>query len=106
MKKHLPIAGDTVLACLVASAQPAQFLPGHLAVLRAGDGVLNLHLKQSPIFIDEFDPARFNDSPSLTVRIPTNGPETLFLSVRQLNNCDAGNAIRIPAGVTNCLAVP
>jgi len=65
---------------LTAFGQSSGFLPGHLAVLRAGDGVLDLHLKQSPIFIDQFDPAKFNSSPSLTVRIPTNGADALFFN--------------------------
>jgi hypothetical protein len=65
---------------LVSSAQPPRFLPGHLAVLRAGDGVLDLHLKQSPVFIDQFDPSGFNNAPSATIKIPTNGPETLFFN--------------------------
>lgn len=63
-----------------AVAQPPRFLPGHLAVLRAGDGVLDLHLKQSPVFVDQFDTGGFNASPSFTVKIPTNGPETLFFN--------------------------
>ena len=70
----------TVLAVLSATTQAQTFVPGQLAVLRAGDGNVNLHLKQSPIFVDEFDPARFNDAPSLSVAIPTNGPNALFFN--------------------------
>src|SRR5579884_3554007 len=58
----------------------AQFIPGHLAVLRAGDGVMDLHLKQSPIFIDQFDPKSENASASFTVAIPTNGPNLFFFN--------------------------
>ena len=61
-------------------AQTAQFLPGHLAVLRAGDGVVSQHLKQAPVFIDQFDPNGFNAAPSFTVRIPTNGPDSFFFN--------------------------
>jgi len=68
------------LAECAANAQTPRFLPGHLAVLRAGDGELSLRLKQSPIFIDQFDASGFNASPSLTISIPTNGPNTLFFN--------------------------
>lgn len=67
----------------VAQAQtsaPAGFLPKHLAVLRAGDGAIKLHLKQSPAFIDEFAEGNFNDGPIMSVAIPTNGPDTLFFN--------------------------
>jgi len=67
-----------LLGAGVASAQ--SFAPGRLAVLRAGDGVIDLHAKQAPIFVDQFDPAKFNDAPSLTVAIPTNGPSALFFN--------------------------
>jgi hypothetical protein len=73
-----------VVACLMVSlavnGQTSQFLPGHLAVLRAGDGVLDLRLKQSPAFIDQFDASTFSAAPSFTVKIPTNGPGTLFFN--------------------------
>jgi hypothetical protein len=62
------------------SAQNMQFLPGHLAVLRAGDGVMAQKLKQSPLFIDQFDPKVFNDAPSFTVAIPTNGANSFFFN--------------------------
>lgn len=68
------------LAGLSAGAQQPQFLPKHLAVLRVGDGEIDLHLKQSPVFIDQFDAAGFNNAPSLSVKIPTNGPNTLFFN--------------------------
>jgi len=71
-----------VLACigLAANAQSTQFLPGRLAVLRAGDGQVALHLKQAPIFIDQFDPNVFNAAPSFTVAVPTNGPNAFFFN--------------------------
>jgi hypothetical protein len=71
-----------VLSCLglVDEAQTAGFLPKHLAVLRAGDGGLDLHLKQSPVFLDQFAPGNFNANPSYTVSLPTNGPDTLFFN--------------------------
>jgi hypothetical protein len=56
------------------------FLPKHLAVLRAGDGAISLHLKQSPAFVDEFAPGTFNDKPEMTVAIPTNGTDSLFFN--------------------------
>ncbi len=61
-------------------AQTAQFLPGQLAVLRAGDGVVDPHLKQAPLFIDQFDPKNFNAAPSLTVAVPTNGLNSFFFN--------------------------
>jgi hypothetical protein len=61
-------------------AQTAHFQPGQLAVLRAGDGVIPQRLKQAPIFIDQFDPKRFNDAPSYTVQIPTNGANSFFFN--------------------------
>jgi hypothetical protein len=63
-----------------AWAGHAQFLPKQLAVLQAGDGAVSLHLKQSPIFVDEFKPGMFNDKPVMSVAIPTNGPDTLFFN--------------------------
>jgi len=79
MKRIFLTAAIVALAGLTAGAQ-GKFLPRHLAVLRAGNGVLPLHLKQSPVFIDQFTPGGFNDAPSFTVRIPTNGPDTLFFN--------------------------
>src|SRR5208282_5577904 len=76
----LAVASVAGLAGLAAAEQPERFLPGHLAVLRAGDGVVGLKLKQAPIFIDQFDPGGFNSAPSYTVKIPTNGPDTLFFN--------------------------
>lgn len=69
------------LAATAARAQSGTgFAPGHLAVLRAGDGALSLHLKQSPAFIDEFATGSFNSAPVMSVAIPTNGPDTLFFN--------------------------
>lgn len=80
MNKALSTAIAIALGAFFAQAQDAKFLPKHLAVLRAGDGTLDLHLKQSPIFIDQFDVEGVNQTPSFTVAIPTNGPETLFFN--------------------------
>jgi hypothetical protein len=80
MKKTLLTTAAVMLAGLAIQAQSVQFLPQHLAVLRAGDGVVELKLKQSPVFIDEYTPGSFNDSPSFTIKIPTNGPDTLFFN--------------------------
>jgi hypothetical protein len=65
---------------LAAGMARAQFLPNHLAVLRAGDGEIKLHLKQSPVFIDEFAPGSFNPGPVTSVAIPTNGPDAIFFN--------------------------
>jgi len=62
------------------NAQSTSLLPGHLAVLRAGDGTINLHLKQAPLFIDQFDPSGFNAAPSCSVPIPTNGANSFFFN--------------------------
>jgi hypothetical protein len=77
MKKILLAAAVMGLAGLAAQAQ---FLPKHLAVLRAGDGTVKLHLKQSPIFVDEFAPGAYNNAPLMSVAIPTNGPDTIFFN--------------------------
>jgi hypothetical protein len=76
MKKHIL----SVAAIMASAAVHAQFLPGQLAVLRVGDGAVNLHLKQAPVFVDQFNPGRFNAAPTFTVPIPTNGPDTLFFN--------------------------
>lgn len=68
------------MLALAAAAQGSHFVPDHLAVLRAGDGAYKLVLKQSPIFIDQFDPGASNVAPSFTVRIPTNGPDSFFFN--------------------------
>ena len=62
------------------SAQTAHFQPGQLVVLRAGDGEVKQHLKQAPIFIDQFDPKTFNDRPNFSVPIPTNGADSFFFN--------------------------
>jgi len=80
VKRIIYCAVSALLGVFSATAQTQNFTPGQLAVLRAGDGVLNLHLKQAPIFVDQFDPARFNEAPSLSVAIPTNGPQALFFN--------------------------
>jgi hypothetical protein len=80
MSRFLKTAAGICLAVLAARAQSAGFLPGHLAVLRAGDGVLELSLKQSPVFIDQFDANGFNSSPSATLKIPTNRPDAFFFN--------------------------
>jgi hypothetical protein len=55
MKRTVLTSVSAFLLVLAASAQEARFLPGHLAVLRAGDGVFDLNLRQAPIFVDQFD---------------------------------------------------
>jgi len=80
MKRILILAAALGLAAFTGQAQSTSFLPGRLAVLRAGDGALSLHLKQSPVFVDEFAPGAFNAAPLLSVAIPTNGPDTIFFN--------------------------
>lgn len=69
-----------VLALAGWAAQAASLQSRHLAVLRAGDGQLDLKLRQSPVFIDEFTPGSFNQGPISSIAIPTNGPNTLFFN--------------------------
>jgi len=80
MKALILTLAILILPGLKVGAQPMAFQPKHLAVLRAGDGVLDFHLRQSPAFIDQFAPGKFNPEPSFTVSIPTNGPDTLFFN--------------------------
>jgi hypothetical protein len=81
MKIPTIIWGGAMLVAVQAGAQSAsQFQPGHLAVLRAGDGVMDLHLKQAPMFIDQFDMNTSNTAASFTVAIPTSGPDELFVN--------------------------
>jgi hypothetical protein len=80
MKKNILLAAGISLAALVAPGQSSSFLPKRLAVLRAGNGAIRLHLKQSPVFIDEFAPDSFNNAPLMTVAIPTNGPDAMFFN--------------------------
>lgn len=77
--KILVLLITTFGLALTAQAQSG-FLPKHLAVLRAGDGAINLHLKQAPVFVDEFAGGGFNNGPVMSVAIPTNGPDTLFFN--------------------------
>ena len=79
----------TLTAILGLNARAQLFTPGRLAVLRIGDGVPNnagnpisdWNNKQNPIFIDEFDPGLTNaTTPTVTVAMPTNGPDSLFLN--------------------------
>jgi len=79
MKKLFVTAAAIALAGLTAGAQD-KFLPKHLAVLRAGDGVIDLHLKQAPAFIDEFTPGQLNAAPLMSLAIPTNGSDAIFFN--------------------------
>src|SRR5215469_5977608 len=76
MKKIVVTATSLALAAMFSSAGSLE--PKHLAVLRAGDGRLDLKLRQSPIFIDEFVPGNFNPAPATTIALPTNGPNAFF----------------------------
>jgi hypothetical protein len=74
----LVLAFDLCLA--LAQAQPTGFSPGRLAVLRAGDGDFDLRLRQTPIFVDQYETASPGSGPSFTVALPTNGPNTFFIN--------------------------
>ena len=80
MKKIILLTAALSLAGFVTQAQSSTFLPKHLAVLRAGNGQIRLHLKQSPVFIDEFATDGFNAAPIMTVAIPTNGTDAIFFN--------------------------
>lgn len=79
MKKTILLVLAVGLVELAVQAQSG-FAPKHIAVLRAGNGVVSLHLKQSPAFIDEFAPGSFNNAPEMTVAIPTNGADSIFFN--------------------------
>jgi len=74
------IAMTIVLALAAGWSRAGSFQPRHLAVLRAGDGEMDLKLRQSPAFIDEFATGVFNPAPLSTVPIPTIGPNALFFN--------------------------
>lgn len=76
--KRIILAGMAIT--LATWTSQAQFLPKHLAVLQAGNGALPLHLKQSPIFVDEFAPGAMNKAPLMSVAIPTNGADAMFFN--------------------------
>jgi hypothetical protein len=78
MKTITLTAAALMSAVLAVHAGSTGFQPRHLAVLRAGDGELDLKLKQSPVFIDEFIPGNFNSAPLSTIAIPTNGTGLFF----------------------------
>jgi len=80
MKRTILSFMTVLLLAVTVAAQETHFLPGHLAVLRAGDGVVDLKLKQAPLFVDQFDPATFNTAPSFSARIATNGPSSFFFN--------------------------
>src|SRR5215472_4278344 len=79
MKRHA-LAWIVGLLSVAVRAQSGHFVPGHLAVLGAGDGWVDQHLRKAPKFIDQFDPGRLNSEPSFTVPIPTNGPNAFFFN--------------------------
>jgi hypothetical protein len=80
MKRIIITATVSLVSALCGVAQETHFLPGHLAVLRAGDGVIPLIRKQSPVFIDQFDTNVTGATPSFSVAIPTTGTESFFFN--------------------------
>jgi hypothetical protein len=79
MQKIILAAGSAALLVMAAHAD-STFSPKQLAVLQAGDGHVKLHLKQSPIFVDEFTPGSLNSGPVMSVAIPTNGADAMFFN--------------------------
>jgi hypothetical protein len=71
-------AASLALAAMFSSAGSLQ--AKNLAVLRAGDGHLDLKLRQSPTFIDQFTTGAFNKAPSASIALPTNGPNAFFFN--------------------------
>src|ERR1019366_120241 len=87
MKRHIITSAIGILITLNA---PAQFSPGKLAVLQAGDGGFargtsapsDFANKQNPVFIAQFDPnvAGGTNRPSSQSAIPTNGTDSSWLN--------------------------
>src|ERR1017187_2418608 len=87
MKRHIITSAIGILITLNA---PAQFSPGKLAVLQAGDGGFargtsapsDFANKQNPVFIDQFDPnvAAGTNGPSFQVAIHTIGTDSDLLN--------------------------
>lgn len=78
MKKIAVTATSFALAATFSSTDSLQ--AKNLAVLRAGDGQLDLKLRQSPVFIDEFATGSLNKAPSTSIAVPTNGPNAFFFN--------------------------
>jgi hypothetical protein len=70
----------TIVSCTIVIPVRAAFLPGQLAVLRAGDGAIDLSLRQSPVFVDQYAANEPSSAPSFTVRLATNGPNSFFIN--------------------------
>jgi hypothetical protein len=80
---HWMVEGVALLTALFFAgftAEAASLEPKHLAVLRAGDGKLDLALRQAPAFIDEFSPGALNSAPLASIAIPTNGSNCIFFN--------------------------
>ncbi len=81
MKSVSKIAMIIVLSACAAHAQSSGFRPGQLAVLRIGDGAADLRLRQSQVFVDQFDPTAADQSePSFSVAIPDKGTNALWMN--------------------------
>src|SRR5579871_1341290 len=79
--RNMKTLSTTLIYALTGWAvQAASLQSQHLAVLRAGDGLVDLKLRQAPVFIDEFAPGSLNQAPISSIAIPTNGANTLFLN--------------------------
>jgi Ig-like domain-containing protein/immunoglobulin I-set domain protein len=77
--KTMTKLGILICIAVISFAQLAlaQFYPGNLAVLRAGDGVQILTNSGNQIFVDQYTRAGALVN---TIAIPTNGPQSLLIS--------------------------
>lgn len=87
MKKLILAAGIAVLTALATQAQNTslEFAPGKLVVLRGGNGAAPFTFaakaRRFPIYLDEFDPVASNSTPILSVSVPTNGPDSMWINL-------------------------
>ncbi len=85
------------------AGQSAGFQPGQLVVLRVGDGgseggASDLRSRQTPVFIDQFDPSAASQSrPSFSVALPCKGTNALWM------NGNAGTEGGLARSADHCL---
>jgi len=80
MKAAFLLGTAFLLLAQIVHGGEVKFLPHHLAVLRAGDGVMSLTLRQAPIFIEQFDQNIPAAPPDFSLPLPTNGPDSFFFN--------------------------
>ncbi len=76
--KPRSLTGWTALT-LLTSALHAQWTPGHLVVLRVGDGAAPLNNAAHPLFLQEYNPLTGTPAASV-LGIPGSGASALTLS--------------------------